>query len=250
MLILFNTSSIPFSARLTIAIGAHVIALPFAILTLTPRLERIPPSTSRKPAATSVRAPGPRSGRSRSPCCARGRLGVPDRVRDLVRRGRPRIVRRRRRRSPSPVRVLAAAAADAAAAAPLHRRGRSARLDDLGVSSELMRVRRIAPAARGNDADEVETATAVGATAEPGGAMSDGRRDQLEGVTKAFGDVVAVDDISLDDRRGRVPHAARPLGLREDHHDAHDRGLRGAGRGHDPAARRRRRRACRRTSAR
>ncbi len=41
LLILFNTIGIPFSP-LTIAIGHIVIALPFAILTLVPRLERIP----------------------------------------------------------------------------------------------------------------------------------------------------------------------------------------------------------------
>jgi spermidine/putrescine transport system permease protein len=41
LLILFNTLGIPFSP-LTIAIGHIVIALPFAILTLVPRLERIP----------------------------------------------------------------------------------------------------------------------------------------------------------------------------------------------------------------
>jgi spermidine/putrescine transport system permease protein len=41
LLILFNATGIPFSP-LTIAIGHIVIALPFAILTLVPRLERIP----------------------------------------------------------------------------------------------------------------------------------------------------------------------------------------------------------------
>ena len=41
LLILFNAIGIPFSP-LTIAIGHIVIALPFAILTLVPRLERIP----------------------------------------------------------------------------------------------------------------------------------------------------------------------------------------------------------------
>ncbi len=41
LLILFNTIGIPFSP-LTIASGHIVIALPFAILTLVPRLERIP----------------------------------------------------------------------------------------------------------------------------------------------------------------------------------------------------------------
>jgi spermidine/putrescine transport system permease protein len=41
LLILFNAIGLPFSL-LTIAIGHIVIALPFAILTLVPRLERIP----------------------------------------------------------------------------------------------------------------------------------------------------------------------------------------------------------------
>ena len=43
LLILFKTIGIPLSA-FTIAIGHIVIALPFAILTLVPRLERIPAS--------------------------------------------------------------------------------------------------------------------------------------------------------------------------------------------------------------
>jgi spermidine/putrescine transport system permease protein len=43
LLILFNTIGMPFSG-FTIAIGHIVIALPFAILTLVPRLERIPPA--------------------------------------------------------------------------------------------------------------------------------------------------------------------------------------------------------------
>jgi spermidine/putrescine transport system permease protein len=43
LLILFNTIGIPLSA-LTISVGHIVIALPFAVLTMVPRLERIPPS--------------------------------------------------------------------------------------------------------------------------------------------------------------------------------------------------------------
>jgi spermidine/putrescine transport system permease protein len=43
LLILFNTLGVPLSP-LTIAVGHIVIVLPFAILTLVPRLERIPPS--------------------------------------------------------------------------------------------------------------------------------------------------------------------------------------------------------------
>jgi spermidine/putrescine transport system permease protein len=43
LLILFNTIGIPLSP-ITIAAGHVVVALPFAILTLVPRLERIPPS--------------------------------------------------------------------------------------------------------------------------------------------------------------------------------------------------------------
>jgi spermidine/putrescine transport system permease protein len=43
LLILFNTIGIPLSPY-TVAIGHVVIALPFAILTMVPRLERIPPA--------------------------------------------------------------------------------------------------------------------------------------------------------------------------------------------------------------
>jgi len=41
LLILFNALAVPFSP-VTIAVGHIVIALPFAVLTLVPRLERIP----------------------------------------------------------------------------------------------------------------------------------------------------------------------------------------------------------------
>jgi spermidine/putrescine transport system permease protein len=56
LLILFNTLGIP-QGGFTIAIGHIVIALPFAILTMVPRLERIPPSleeASRDLGASSI----------------------------------------------------------------------------------------------------------------------------------------------------------------------------------------------------
>lgn len=58
LLILFNALGIPFSP-LTIAIGHIVIALPFAVLTLVPRLERIPAwleEASRDLGATAITA--------------------------------------------------------------------------------------------------------------------------------------------------------------------------------------------------
>ena len=63
LLILFNTIGMPFSG-FTVAIGHVVIALPFAILTIVPRLERIPPR-SKRPRETSERAGSRRSARSR-----------------------------------------------------------------------------------------------------------------------------------------------------------------------------------------
>ena len=53
----------------------------------------------------------------------------------------------------------------------------------------------------------------------------------VQGVRKTYGDVVALDDVSLDVRARRVPDPARPLGLRQDDAPAAPRGLRGAGRG-------------------
>ena len=50
----------------------------------------------------------------------------------------------------------------------------------------------------------------------------------VEGVRKAYGDVVAVDDVDLDGRRRRVLHPARPIGLGEDDDAAHDRRVRAA----------------------
>ncbi len=50
-------------------------------------------------------------------------------------------------------------------------------------------------------------------------------------------DVRAVERVDLRDRRGRVLLAARPVGLRQDHHPADDRRLRGADQRPDPAPR-------------
>ena len=49
---------------------------------------------------------------------------------------------------------------------------------------------------------------------------------QLESVTKAYGDVVAVDDLDARGRSRRVLHDARPVGLRQDDDAAADRRLR------------------------
>ncbi len=61
LLIMFNTLGIPLSP-LTIAAGHIVVAIPFAILTLVPRLERIPPSLEE--ASRDLGASGPRTFRA------------------------------------------------------------------------------------------------------------------------------------------------------------------------------------------
>ena len=64
---------------------------------------------------------------------------------------------------------------------------------------------------------------------------------QLEGLTKAFGEHVAVAGIDVDMPPGRVLHAARPVRLREDDDAADDRRLRAADERPDHARRHRRR---------
>ena len=54
---------------------------------------------------------------------------------------------------------------------------------------------------------------------------------ELKGVVKRFGDFTAVDELSLDDRGGRVLHPARPERLRQDDDAADGRRLRGGDRG-------------------
>ena len=54
---------------------------------------------------------------------------------------------------------------------------------------------------------------------------------EIRNVTRRFGDFAAVDDVSFAVEAGRVLHAARALGLRQDHAAAHDRRLRPARRG-------------------
>ena len=49
----------------------------------------------------------------------------------------------------------------------------------------------------------------------------------LRGVTKRFGDMTAVDDLTLEIPRGELLRAARAVGLRQDHDAADDRRLRG-----------------------
>ena len=71
----------------------------------------------------------------------------------------------------------------------------------------------------------------------------------FEHVTKRYGDVTAVDDVSFTRRAGRARHAARALGLRQDDDAAHGRRAR-AGDGGPRADRRHRRHAARRQRAR
>ena len=59
------------------------------------------------------------------------------------------------------------------------------------------------------------------------------------------GEVYAARDVRLDVGARRVPDAARPLGLRQDDDAAHDRRLRGAGRGPHPLRRATTSRTCR-----
>jgi len=44
-------------------------------------------------------------------------------------------------------------------------------------------------------------------------------------VSKRYGDMAAVDDVSFTIEPGYAGHAARPIGLRQDHHAAHAAGL-------------------------
>ena len=60
----------------------------------------------------------------------------------------------------------------------------------------------------------------------------------LRNLTKRFGDMAAVDDLTLDIPRGELLRAARPVRLRQDDDAADDRRLRGADRGHGRARRR------------
>ena len=60
-----------------------------------------------------------------------------------------------------------------------------------------------------------------------------------------FGTVRAVDSVDLDGRRRRVLHPAGPVGLRQDHAAAHDRGLLRARRRRDPLRRASASTACR-----
>ena len=63
-------------------------------------------------------------------------------------------------------------------------------------------------------------------------------RLDIDRLAKRYGDFHAVRDVSLDGRGRRVPRAAGPVGLRQDHDAAHGRGLRRADR--RPRAARRR----------
>ena len=75
------------------------------------------------------------------------------------------------------------------------------------------------------------------------------RSSTSQRLTKRYGDFHAVRDVSLDGRRRRVPGAAGPVGLRQDHDLAHGRGLHRADRRPRPARRRATSPCCRRGSA-
>ena len=64
--------------------------------------------------------------------------------------------------------------------------------------------------------------------------MSTENSVEIRRLTKRFGDVAAVDAVSLDIRRGRVLLAARPVRVRKDDAAADDRRLRAPDRGVDP----------------
>ena len=61
---------------------------------------------------------------------------------------------------------------------------------------------------------------------------------ELKNVTRRFGKPGSGEGCLAFHRGRRVLHPARPLGLRQDHHPAHDRRLRRAGRRRHPARRR------------
>ena len=63
----------------------------------------------------------------------------------------------------------------------------------------------------------------------PAAGTPDARRRMGERLTKRFGALTAVNDVSLQIARRLVLFDPRAFGLRQDHADAHDRRLRGAG---------------------
>ena len=122
LLLLFHTLGIPRSI-LTVVIGHIVITLPYTILVLVPRLQQI--DVSLEEAAFDLGASRlqdvPVDHAPADP--ARGRLRVPDRVHDLVRRVRGRVVRRRLADDVPDLPLLRAALPQPAAAGDRGRRG-------------------------------------------------------------------------------------------------------------------------------
>ena len=80
--------------------------------------------------------------------------------------------------------------------------------------------------------------------------MATGKGDiELAGVYKRFGDVAAVDGVNLKIPDGAYCCFLGPIGLRQDHHPAHDRRPRRPDRRRDSDRRRQRASDCRRSSA-
>ena len=125
-----STRSASTRSILTVVIGHIVITLPYTILVLMPRLQQI-----------DVFARGGRLRPRREPAAhvpldhaaadpARGRLGVPDRVHDVVRRVRGRLVRRRDASDVPDLPLLGAALPEPTAAGDRRRGRRDRRLAD------------------------------------------------------------------------------------------------------------------------
>ena len=112
--------------------------------------------------------------------------------------------------------------------------------------------RRSSPPTRSSTAGSTILEESLG---DAGAGWLSGRRGRgapdvrLAGVRKTYGDVVAVDGVDLDVARGRVLHAARPVGLGQDDDAAPDRRLRAPRRRAHRARRARRHARRRRTSA-
>src|SRR3954453_23532301 len=139
LLLLFHQLDVARSL-LTVVIGHVVISLPYTILVLVPRLAPI--DRSLQEAGVHLRArrgghlrprPRPTAHRPRDHAAAdpsRGGLGLPDRVHDLVRRVRGRLVRRRAAGDVPDLPLFGAPLPEPAAAGDRRRGGRAGALAD------------------------------------------------------------------------------------------------------------------------